>query len=71
MKIINMQKTAIQIIRELAGSRLEAKKLWEASFEPQLSLIVKKPVFNPCVIADYCEQNNKGLTEEEQNIIFI
>jgi hypothetical protein len=66
-----MSKTAIQIIRELAGTNEEASKLWQASFDPKLSLIVKKPVFNPVVIANYCEKNNKTLTEEEKNIIFI
>lgn len=66
-----MPKTAIQIIRELAGTNEEASKLWQASFEPRLSLIVRKPVFNPVIISDYCEKNNKTLTEEEKNIIFI
>lgn len=60
-----------KIIKKLAGTNEEASKLWQASFEPELSLIFNRVVLNPIVISDYCEKTGKYLTEKEKDILFI
>lgn len=63
--------SAIQIIKKLAKTNSRASQLWKESFEPHLSLIFNRPIFNPVVISNFCEENNLELTESEKNILFI
>ena len=63
--------SVIQIIRKLAKTNSGASQLWKESFEPHLSLIFKRPIFNRVVISQFCEENNLKLTKSEKNILFI
>ena len=63
--------SAIQIIKKLAKTNSRASQLWKESFEPHLSLIFNRPIFNPVAISNFCEENNLELTESEKNILFI
>jgi len=62
---------AIPIFKRITKNNAEASELWKASFEPQLSLILKRIMFNPIIISEHCDKNNIKLTEEEMKILFI